>query len=101
MIGAFYLIMEWSPFPGIFEPMATCYLQDAEHRIGGIRFYHQGAARLLSRRPGDDLYLYTYERAQQLVEYAERQRPYSRHLLIAYHPSTIRAFKWNQHGDRS
>ena len=99
MIGALYLIIEWSPFPGVFAPMATCYLQEAERGIGGIRFYHQGAARLKPRRPGDDLYLYTYARAQQLVEYVERQRPYTQHKLIAYHPGTIKPLAWNQHGD--
>ncbi|TXH14685.1 MAG: hypothetical protein E6R03_08715 [Hyphomicrobiaceae bacterium] len=99
MIGAVYLVLEWSPFPGVYAPMATCFLQDAERGIGGIRHYHDGAARLQSRQWGDELYLYPYARAQQLVEYTERQRPYTRHKLIAYHPGTIEPFRWNQHGD--
>lgn len=91
-----YLILEKNPFPGVFEPIAICWLQAAELEIGGLSHYHQGAARIIS--PGGDLYLYSYGRAQQIVEYAERQRPNSRHLLLAYHPGTITPYPWCPHG---
>lgn len=81
-----YLILEKTPFPGIFQPMPICYLQEAEYGIGGIRFYHQGATRIQSQRSGDELYLYTFERAQQIIKYAERERPHTQHMLITPFP---------------
>lgn len=95
MIGALYLILEWSPFPGYFEPMATCWIQSAEWGIGGLKHYHEGATRIGA--PGHKLWLYPLTRAQRIIEHAERQRPDSRHMLIAYHASLTR----NEHGDRN
>lgn len=91
-----YLILEKNLFPGVFEPMATCWLQAAELEIGGLSHYHQGAARIDTQR--GTLWLYPLARAQQIVECAERQRPNTEHNLIAYHPGTITPFPWSPHG---
>ena len=69
--------------------MATCWLQSAEWGIGGLKHYHEGAARIGA--PGNALYFYPLARAQRIIEHAERQRPYTQHMLIAYHPGTISA----------
>lgn len=87
----FYAILEKTPCPGYFAPMAVCHIQSAEHDIGGIDHYHQGAARLGScARP---LYLYPLEKAKAIVEHSEKVRPWSEHMLIAFH-APIEPFAW-------
>jgi len=74
-----YVILEKTPFPGIFEPMARCFLQEAEYHLNMNRLhYHERAQRVGS------LLLYSFDDAQQIIAFEAASRPYTKHQLLAH-----------------
>lgn len=79
-----YVILEKTPFPGIFEPLATCYLQQAEYSLIMNRsHYHERAQRV------GELLLYSFEDAQRIIMFQRAGRPYAEHQLFAHTGSPL------------
>lgn len=81
-----YIILERTPFPGNWTPMAICFLQEAEHAMfWADPHYHRRALRVPADRVIDHLLAYRWEDAQSIIEYHKAARPHARCKLLALH----------------
>jgi hypothetical protein len=81
-----YIILEHTPFPGNWAPMAICFLQEAESVLfRDDPHHHNRAIRLTSDRQIDNLLAYCWDDAQSIIEYHQAVRPHARCKLLALH----------------
>lgn len=74
-----YVILERTPFPGHFQPMATCHLQAAEFMLDFNRLcYHERAVQVGS------LLLYTLEDAERIINWRALDAPYAEFRVYGY-----------------
>jgi len=79
-----YIILEKTPFPSRFIPLAHCFLQDAElHTRMNRTRYHERAQRLGTHRSDGTPLTYSQADALRIVEYRQKTAPYAEHLLLA------------------
>lgn len=76
-----YIILQRTPFPGYWEAMPTCDIQRAEFDLRFGRYYHERALRIGRLKK---LYLYTWEDANRIVGYWQKERVWAEYRLLGF-----------------
>lgn len=77
-----YAILSRTPCPGYWEALPTCFIQEAEFNLRFGRTYHDTAVQVGHwLKP---LYLYTWEDANQIVDFQKERRPWGEYRLLGY-----------------
>ncbi len=77
MNAQYWHILQYTPFPGRFEPLPAWQIQAAEWAIGMCRtHYHERAIRVRGELA------YTLPDARRIVEYWQKRAPYAEYQLV-------------------
>lgn len=80
-----YAILEKTPFPGEWLPLATCDIQEAEfHTFKGDKHYHQRTLKMRYTSMDRRVYLYLWEDAQALIRYMQKQRDFAEYKVLGF-----------------
>ena len=78
-----YVILEKTPFPGNWHPMAICHIQKAEFDLRLGRHYGERATPLKDTLRNDVL-LYSWDDAQQIIKYWQERRDWAQYKVLGY-----------------
>lgn len=76
-----YVILEKTPFPGNWQKLATCYIQQAEYALRLGRHYGQ-RAKPLKDTLRNDVLLYSWEDAHRIIQYLQRRRHWAQYKVL-------------------
>lgn len=75
-----YVILQRTPTPGYFQALPTWQIQKAEFDLRLGKYYHERAMKM--GRLTEEIYLYTWEDANQILEYWRTRREWAEYRLL-------------------
>jgi hypothetical protein len=79
-----YILLQRTPCPGYWEAMPTYQLQRAEFCLKLGRYYHERALKI--GRLTRELYLYSWEDANRILDYWRENKSWAEYRLLAFPP---------------
>lgn len=74
-----YVILEKCPFPGYWQALSLCWIQDAEYQLKFNKRHYYERCEIVG-----ELYTYDLHDANRIIDYWQQNRPYAEYRVMGY-----------------